>query len=118
MKKVLIFSHNSPYDGIEAEEALDFALATASLEQEVSLVFIDDGIYQLLAQQYPEKIMRRHHGKMIKLLEVYGVKNIYADDASIKRLNFDRYPFVIGFKRLAPEEIQPLTQSHDVVMHF
>jgi tRNA 2-thiouridine synthesizing protein C len=45
-KKFMYLNRKAPYGTIYALESLEVVLIGAAFEQEVSLVFIDDGVYQ------------------------------------------------------------------------
>ena len=55
-KSVAIINTNAPLSKANAKDALDVALIFGSYEQAVSLYFQGDGVYQLIAEQQPEKI--------------------------------------------------------------
>jgi sulfur relay (sulfurtransferase) complex TusBCD TusD component (DsrE family) len=54
MKKLTIVFRKSPLGTTSGREGLDFAMLSASFEQEVSLVFINDAVLHLLPSQAPE----------------------------------------------------------------
>jgi tRNA 2-thiouridine synthesizing protein C len=47
IKKFLYLNRKAPYGSIYALESLEVVLIGAAFEQDVSLAFIDDGVYQL-----------------------------------------------------------------------
>ena len=51
-----LVNKTAPYGGANGQESLDLALAAGSFGQDVSLFFIEDGVFQLLAGQAPENI--------------------------------------------------------------
>ena len=51
MKQILCISRHAPYSGNLAREALDTVLAAAVFDQAIGLLFMDDGVYQLLQEQ-------------------------------------------------------------------
>ncbi|WP_019332608.1 DsrE family protein, partial [Pseudomonas syringae] len=50
-RSLLIVSRQSPWSGPGAREALDIALAGGAFDLPVGLLFLDDGVFQLLPQQ-------------------------------------------------------------------
>jgi len=50
-KKFLYVNRKAPYGTIYALEALEVVLIGAAFEQDVSLAFVDDGVYQLTKGQ-------------------------------------------------------------------
>ena len=55
-KKVAILNTKAPFAHATAKEALDVALIYGSYEQETSLFYQGDGVYQLVNEQQPELI--------------------------------------------------------------
>ena len=47
IKKFMFVNRKAPYGTIYALESLEVVLITAAFDQDVSLVFLDDGVYQL-----------------------------------------------------------------------
>ena len=50
-KKFIYVNRKAPHGSIYALESLEVVLISAAFEQDVSLAFIDDGVYQLLSGQ-------------------------------------------------------------------
>ena len=50
-KKFLYINRKAPYGTIYAWESLEVVLIGAAFEQDVSLAFLDDGVYQLVKGQ-------------------------------------------------------------------
>ncbi|MGL4834236.1 MAG: DsrE family protein, partial [Shewanella sp.] len=48
MKKICILFRSAPHGTTKGREGLDLALLSASFEQEVSLLFVDEGILHLV----------------------------------------------------------------------
>ena len=59
VKKFLYINRRAPHGTIYAHEALEVVLIGAAFEQDVSLAFIDDGVFQL---------------KKIKIHQIYILK--------------------------------------------
>ena len=52
-KSMLIISRQAPWAGPAAREALDIALAGGAFDLPLAMLFLDDGVFQLLADQQP-----------------------------------------------------------------
>lgn len=77
-KKSLVIVFTKPPSASSAnQEALDLALAAASFDQDVKLVFEGDGIYQLANSQEPGLVGRKNLSKMMKALPLYGIDKLY-----------------------------------------
>ena len=76
-KSILIVLTQAPSNASANQEALDLALAAATFEQKVTLVYEGDAIYQLASQQQPELIGRKNLPKVMKALPIYGIEDQY-----------------------------------------
>lgn len=80
---LLLVQQQPPYSSASANEALDLALAAGAFEQKVALLFIDDGVYQLLNDQEPSSLQQKNIEKMLAALGIYGITKIAAENASL-----------------------------------
>ncbi len=78
----LITLSRAPYGSQDAKEALDVALVLAAFEQQPALLFIDEGILQLLPNsQSPSS--HKHIGKIISALEMYEINELWVEQESL-----------------------------------
>ena len=82
MKKTLLISRQSPYSSQLARAALDAALAAAVFEQNVSVLFMDDGVWQLLSQQQTTAVETKNLEKTLRSLEHYDLDRLYYEQAA------------------------------------
>jgi tRNA 2-thiouridine synthesizing protein C len=114
----LILSCSSPYGGSQARAALDVALTAAAFEQDVKIVFMDEGVLQLLTDQDTETSGLKSVGKMIPALSLYAVNKVYVhkETLGIMGLNPDR--LMNGVELIDNAELGNLMASSDQVMVF
>jgi tRNA 2-thiouridine synthesizing protein C len=84
VKKFLYLNRKAPYGTIYAWESLEVVLIGAAFDQEVSLMFLDDGVYQLTKGQNTTGIGMKNFSPTYRTLGDYEVKNIYVDRASLE----------------------------------
>ena len=82
-KSFLLVSRSAPYSSAQAREALDIALAGAAFNQTVDILFMDDGVFQLLPDQDPMGINQKNLAKTLPMLKLYDVANIYVEEQSL-----------------------------------
>jgi tRNA 2-thiouridine synthesizing protein C len=82
-KKFLFINRKAPYGTIYALEALEVVLISAAFEQEVSLAFLDDGVYQLVKGQNTSGIGMKNFSPTYRALGDYGVKGLYVEKESL-----------------------------------
>lgn len=83
VKKFMYLNRKAPYGTIYAWESLEVVLIGAAFDQEVSLMFVDDGVYQLTKGQDTNGIGMKNFSPTYRTLGDYEVKNIYVDRDSL-----------------------------------
>ena len=83
IKKFMYVNRKSPYGTIYALESLEVVLISAAFDQDVSLTFTDDGVYQLMKNQKTEGIGMKNFPSTYAALGDYEIKKIYIDQESL-----------------------------------
>ncbi len=83
-KKFLYVNRKAPYGSIYALESLEVVLIGAAFEQDVSLAFLDDGVYQLLSGQDTSGIGVKNFSRTYKALGDYEVRKLYVERESLE----------------------------------
>ncbi len=84
IKKFMYLNRRAPYGTIYAWESLEVVLIGAAFDQEVSLMFVDDGVYQLVKGSDPSKLEMKNFTPTYRTLGDYGVRHMYVDRASLE----------------------------------
>ena len=84
IKKFLYLNRKAPYGTVYALESLEVVLIGAAFDQDVSLAFIDDGVYQLTKAQYTDDIGMKNFSPTYRALGDYDVTKIYVDGGSLE----------------------------------
>jgi len=83
VKKFLYLNRKAPYGTIYAWESLEVVLIGAAFDQEVSLMFVDDGVYQLLKGQDTAGIGMKNFSPTYRTLGDYEVRSVFVDQDSL-----------------------------------
>ena len=83
-KTFVYMNRKAPYGTVYALESLEVVLIGAAFEQNVKLVFVDDGVYQLTKNQNTDGIGMKNFSKTYAALGDYDVNQIYIDEQSLK----------------------------------
>ncbi len=83
-KKFMYLNRRAPYGTIYALESLEVVLIGAAFEQDVSLVFMDDGVYQLTKGQKTDGIGMKNFSPTYTALGDYEVNKIYIEKESLE----------------------------------
>ncbi len=84
VKKFCYINRKAPYGTIYALESLEVVLIAAAFDQDISLVFADDGVYQLTKDQNTEDIGMKNFSKTYTALGDYDIKKIYVEKESLE----------------------------------
>ena len=83
-KKFMYINRKAPYGTIYALESLEVVLIGAAFEQDVSLAFIGDGVYQLTKNQNTDGIGMKNFSPTYAALGDYDVNKIYVEKESLE----------------------------------
>ena len=84
VKKFMYMNRKVPYGTIYALESLEVVLIAAAFDQDVSLAFVDDGVYQLMKGQNTEEIGMKNFSPTYSALGDYDIKKIYIEKESLR----------------------------------
>ena len=84
VKKLMYVNRKAPYGTVYALESLEVVLIGAAFDQQVSLAFVDDGIYQLTRNQNPDGIGMKNFSRTYAALGDYDVQRIYVERESLE----------------------------------
>lgn len=82
-KKFLYVNRKAPYGTIYALESLEVVLIGAAFEQDVSLAFLDDGVFQLTKGQNTDGIGVKNFSPTFRALGDYDVSKLYVEAESL-----------------------------------
>ena len=83
IKKFMYMNRKAPYGTIYALESLEVVLIAAAFDQDVSLVFADDGVYQLMKGQNTDEVGMKNFSPTYSALGDYDIKKIYIEKESL-----------------------------------
>jgi tRNA 2-thiouridine synthesizing protein C len=115
-RRILFLLRRPPYGSALAQEMLDAMLVAGVFEQDVSVLFCGDGVYQLLDTQQGDLIGTRDIGKALTALPAYDVEQIYvaADALGARGLVAD--DLVLPVRILEAADVRSLLARQDVVI--
>ena len=83
-KKFMYLNRKAPYGSIYALESLEVVLIGAAFEQDVSLAFIGDGVYQLTKGENTDGIGMKNFSPTYTALGDYDINKIYVEKESLE----------------------------------
>lgn len=101
IKKFMYLNRRAPYGTIYAWESLEVVLIGAAFDQDVSLAFLDDGVYQLLKGQDTSGVEMKNFSPTYRALGDYDVTKLYVEKESMEE------------RGLTLEDLMPLTYEDE-----
>ena len=114
-KRILFLLNRAPYGSSYALEAIEAILVAGVFDQEVSVLFKGDGLYQLLDEQDGGAVGGRTVGKMLGAVPEYGVTDLFACRPSAERLGLGDANLCLPVTWLDYAEQRRLINRQDIV---
>ena len=118
MKKFMFVNRKAPYGTIYALESLEVVLIAATFDQDVSLVFLDDGVYEIVKGQSSKGIGIKNYSPTYRALDGYDVEKLYVERESMEERGLTEADLLVPVKVLASTEMADLMATQDVVLSF
>ena len=116
-KKFLFILRRSPQHGVRVRETLDMLLTVAAFDQPVTLLFLDDGVYQIKRGQCPESAGLPAVAPTFEALPLYDVETVLVERESLEARGLTESDLVIPVELIARTEIAALVAAGDVVVN-
>jgi len=101
IKKFMYVNRRAPYGTVYALESLEVVLIGAAFDQDVSLAFIGDGVFQLKAGQNGSDSDQKNFSPIYQALGDYDVTKLYVEKESLEE------------RGLTLEDLMPLTYEDE-----
>ncbi|WP_297446321.1 sulfurtransferase complex subunit TusC [Acidiferrobacter sp.] len=118
IKRFLFVNRKAPYGTIYALEALEVVLISAAFDQDVSLAFLDDGVYQVLAGNDPSGIGMKNFSATYRALDDYDITKLYVERESLQERGLPEDGFVVPVSVVSRAEMAAIMSQQDVVLSF
>lgn len=116
--RLLVLIRRGPYGDSLGRAAVDAALAAAAFEQPLDLVFMGDGVLQLVPGQESDGVGRRNLGKLLASLPLYGIETVYAEKTSAERYGLDLEESPVPAHVVDASEIRAMVERCDHLLPF
>ena len=118
IKKLMYVNRRAPHGTIYALESLEVVLVGAAFDQDVSVVFMDDGVYQLKKGQDTKDLGVKNFSPAYRALEMYDVEKLYVEKESMEARNLTVDDLVVPVEVLSAHELGELMDTQDVLFNF
>jgi len=131
-KRFMYMNTKAPYGTVYALESLEVVLIGAAFEQDVSLAFIGDGVYQLVKGQDTQDIGMKNFSPTYAALGDYDVNKIYVEKESLEErgLSLDDLQHLVwedededwaekdSIRLVSRSELADVIDDQDVILSF
>ncbi|MCP4696315.1 MAG: sulfurtransferase complex subunit TusC [Gammaproteobacteria bacterium] len=118
IKRFMYVNRKAPYGTVYALESLEVVLIGAAFDQDVSMAFIDDGVYQLKKDQDTSGIGMKNFSKTYRALEMYDVEKLYVEKESMEARGLSEDDFLVPVEIMDSAQLSELMEQQDVVLSF
>ena len=117
-KKFMFVNRSAPYGTIYALESLEVVLISAAFDQDVSLAFIDDGVWQLKRGQQTKGIGIKNFSPTYRALEGYDIEKLYVERESLEARGLTEDDLLVDVTVLDAAGMAALMDGMDVMISF
>lgn len=118
IKKFMFVNRKAPYGTIYALEGLEVVLISAAFDQDVSMVFMDDGVYELVKGQHTKNIDVKNFSPTYRALEGYDIEKLYVEKESLDQRGLSEENLIVPVEVLNAAQMAAMMESQDVVISF
>jgi len=118
IKKFMFVNRKAPYGTIYALEGLEVVLISAAFDQDVSMAFMDDGVYELIKGQHTKAIDVKNFSPTYRALEGYDIEKLYVERESLEARGITEDKLIVPVEVLSAAEMGALMDTQDVVISF
>lgn len=118
VKKFMFVNRKAPYGTIYALEGLEVVLISAAFNQDVSLAFLDDGVYELLKGQQTKALEVKNFSPTYRALEGYDIEKLYVERESLAARGIREDQLLVPVRVVDAKEMAALMEQQDVIIGF
>ncbi len=117
-KKFMYINRRPPYGTVYALEGLEVVLIGAAFEQDVSVVFLDDGVFQLKKGQDTGESDMKNFSPAYRALEMYDVEKLYVERGSMEARGLTEDDLIVPVEMISQPELTELMEQQDVILNY
>jgi tRNA 2-thiouridine synthesizing protein C len=115
-RSMLIITRQSPWSGPSAREVLDIVLAGGAFELPLGLLFLDDGVFQLVSAQQAAQLEQKDLTANLQALPMFGIESLYAAKRSLSERGLSDATLALPVELLDDADLGALINRYDRVI--
>lgn len=116
--KILIIIRQAPCSSTLPAAALDILLTAAAFDQELTLLFMGDGVLHLVSEQNANGSGMKNISKALPSLGLYDVDQIYLEESALNSRKLESENLVMQLPTLSLSQIADSIEKADQVFNF
>ena len=118
IKKFMYVNRKAPHGTVYALESLEVVLIAAAFDQDVSLAFMDDGVYQLKKGCNTKGIEVKNFQPTYRALDDYDINKLYVEKESLEVRGLSADDLCVPVEVVTRGQLGKLMAEQDVVLSF
>jgi tRNA 2-thiouridine synthesizing protein C len=115
---VAILMRKPPYGSVYTAEGFRTMMGIAVFEMDISVIFLDDGVYTLFKNQNPEKLDMKPLGDGFPMLTEFDVEKFYVHDESLRERGLTRDDLLMDVEVIDSARVAEIIESTGKVLPF
>lgn len=115
MKTYLFTLREAPHSGTQLQEKLDIILTAAAFDQAVSLLFMDDGIFQLKKHQQAHRYGLKDTLAIFNALAIYDIHHLYIEAESLQERGLKPIDLALPVQEIYRKDVAGLIRQFDII---
>lgn len=127
--KLMLIVRKAPHGRIYVHEAIEVMFIMATFDMDLSIVFLDDGVFALKQGQDTKPLDMKGFSPSMAALADWDVKNVYVDEQSLKDRNIsadqlisvgedDETEETVYPKLVSSETLKQMMHEQDSILSF
>lgn len=115
-KSMLIICQQAPWSNSMVRETLDLALSGGAFDLPISLLFLDDGVFQLVKDQQPQAVQQKNITSNLQALPLFGITEILVVEQHLCARGLNSQQLLEPVKLIQQESLNSLLTYYDTVI--
>jgi tRNA 2-thiouridine synthesizing protein C len=115
---VAVLMRKAPYGSVYTAEGFRSMMGIGVFEMDISVVFVDDGVYALVKGQNPDELDMKSLGDGFPMMPDFGVTKFYVHDQSLKERGLTVDDLVMDVETLDDAGVARTLESCGIVLPF
>lgn len=117
-KKMLFVMRKAPHGSIYVYEGLEVILIMGAYEFDISVLFMDDGVFAVKDNQDTTELGIKEFSKTFRALSGYDIDKLYVDKESLESRGMTQDDLIVETELLGADEIAKMMEEQDVLLPF